>query len=153
MRNVLALNTAPACEYSLDNIIFCIKCQHCRDSCTPPSHNSSPLCISVWRICECRWEGQREVEREEEEGPVGKCTQAVVPRLHVYCVLARGGYRMYATVTTCTERLAHMHATHILAVQEGERQRTGLELIASENFTSKAVMEVMGSCLTNKVRI
>jgi len=26
----------------------------------------------------------------------------------------------------------------------------GLELIASENFTSKAVMEVLGSCLTNK---
>jgi glycine hydroxymethyltransferase len=30
------------------------------------------------------------------------------------------------------------------------RQRTGIELIASENFTSKQVMEAMGSCLTNK---
>jgi glycine hydroxymethyltransferase len=33
---------------------------------------------------------------------------------------------------------------------EKERQYEGLELIASENFTSKAVMECLGSCLTNK---
>ena len=33
---------------------------------------------------------------------------------------------------------------------EDQRQRKGLELIASENFTSKAVREVLGSCLTNK---
>ena len=33
---------------------------------------------------------------------------------------------------------------------EKERQALGCELIASENFTSKAVMEVNGSCLTNK---
>ena len=30
------------------------------------------------------------------------------------------------------------------------RQKRGLELIASENFTSKAVMECNGSILTNK---
>ena len=34
--------------------------------------------------------------------------------------------------------------------QEFERQRDGLELIASENFTSKEVMEAVGSVLTNK---
>ncbi len=33
---------------------------------------------------------------------------------------------------------------------EDSRQRRGLELIASENFASKAVREVLGSCLTNK---
>mmetsp|Transcript_105885 Transcript_105885/g.296402 ORF Transcript_105885/g.296402 Transcript_105885/m.296402 type:complete len:522 (+) Transcript_105885:109-1674(+) len=33
---------------------------------------------------------------------------------------------------------------------EDQRQRKGLELIASENFVSKAVREVLGSCLTNK---
>lgn len=33
---------------------------------------------------------------------------------------------------------------------EERRQRDGLELIASENFTSRAVMEAVGSCLTNK---
>ncbi len=30
------------------------------------------------------------------------------------------------------------------------RQRRGVELIASENFTSQAVIDAMGSCLTNK---
>jgi glycine hydroxymethyltransferase len=33
---------------------------------------------------------------------------------------------------------------------ELHRQRTGIELIASENFTSKQVMDAMGTCLTNK---
>lgn len=37
-----------------------------------------------------------------------------------------------------------------LIAQEEERQRVGIELIASENFTSKQVMEAMGSVLTNK---
>jgi glycine hydroxymethyltransferase len=34
--------------------------------------------------------------------------------------------------------------------REQQRQETGLELIASENFTSRQVMEAMGSVLTNK---
>jgi glycine hydroxymethyltransferase len=34
--------------------------------------------------------------------------------------------------------------------EEHERQENNIELIASENFTSKAVMEAMGSYLTNK---
>ena len=34
--------------------------------------------------------------------------------------------------------------------QELSRQRSSVELIASENFTSRAVMEAMGSVLTNK---
>jgi glycine hydroxymethyltransferase len=33
---------------------------------------------------------------------------------------------------------------------EKERQEVGLELIASENYCSQAVMEAQGSCLTNK---
>lgn len=39
---------------------------------------------------------------------------------------------------------------HALLMREKERQYTGIELIASENFTSRAVMEVLGSSLTNK---
>lgn len=39
---------------------------------------------------------------------------------------------------------------HRLIQKERHRQRKGLELIASENFTSTAVMEALGSCLTNK---
>jgi glycine hydroxymethyltransferase len=37
-----------------------------------------------------------------------------------------------------------------LVQEEEERQFHGLELIASENFTSKAVRQCLGSCLTNK---
>ena len=37
-----------------------------------------------------------------------------------------------------------------LIKKEDERQRNGIELIASENFVSDNVMKAMGSCLTNK---
>lgn len=37
-----------------------------------------------------------------------------------------------------------------LVFREKDRQYTGIELIASENFTSRAVMDVLGSSLTNK---
>ena len=42
--------------------------------------------------------------------------------------------------------------THIfnLIDAERERQMSGIELIASENFVSEQVMQAMGSCLTNK---
>ena len=42
--------------------------------------------------------------------------------------------------------------THIfnLIDAEHERQLSGIELIASENFVSEQVMQAMGSCLTNK---
>jgi len=34
--------------------------------------------------------------------------------------------------------------------QEGKRQKEGLEMIPSENYVSNAVLEAMGSILTNK---
>ncbi len=34
--------------------------------------------------------------------------------------------------------------------KEKNRQKRGLELIASENFASKAVLQCLGSCLNNK---
>lgn len=37
-----------------------------------------------------------------------------------------------------------------LIQKELDRQRNGIELIASENFTSQQVINAMGSCLTNK---
>lgn len=43
-----------------------------------------------------------------------------------------------------------MSIVNTLIGKELERQRRGIELIASENFTSQAVMDAMGSCLTNK---
>ena len=56
--------------------------------------------------------------------------------------------------------LTHQEITNSIAKQdpelaqtmerEFERQRDGLEMIASENYTSPAVMAAQGSCLTNK---
>jgi glycine hydroxymethyltransferase len=37
-----------------------------------------------------------------------------------------------------------------LIIAEQQRQRSSIELIASENFTTPAVLECLGSCLTNK---
>jgi len=37
-----------------------------------------------------------------------------------------------------------------LIAKEKERQRSSLELIASENFTSQAVLDCLGSCFTNR---
>ena len=37
-----------------------------------------------------------------------------------------------------------------IITREEERQTNGIELIASENFVSKQILEAMGSCLTNK---
>lgn len=39
---------------------------------------------------------------------------------------------------------------HNLITAEAERQRGGLELIPSENYASKAILEALGSVLTNK---
>ena len=51
-----------------------------------------------------------------------------------------------------TSSLLATHDPELFAALEGEleRQRTTLELIASENFTSPAVLEVAGSVLTKK---
>lgn len=42
------------------------------------------------------------------------------------------------------------HELYSYIMAEKDRQRGSLELIASENFTSGAVLECLGSCLTNK---
>jgi RpiB/LacA/LacB family sugar-phosphate isomerase len=50
-----------------------------------------------------------------------------------------------------TRSLAEVDPEVASSIQtESLRQSEGIELIASENFTSRAVMEAQGSCLTNK---
>lgn len=44
----------------------------------------------------------------------------------------------------------HSDPVFTLISKELHRQREGIELIASENFTSEAVIQATGSCLTNK---
>ena len=50
------------------------------------------------------------------------------------------------------QRDIHEDDPEMAAIIKNEKQRQlkGLELIASENFTSKAVIQCLGSCLTNK---
>lgn len=56
---------------------------------------------------------------------------------------------MHKTIfTTHTEIIDN--ELHCLINAEKERQRRGIELIASENFTPLPVLELLGSCLTNK---
>lgn len=63
--------------------------------------------------------------------------------------LRRRCYRGVMT-TTAEKSAARDTALFDLIAQEAERQRLGLELIASENFTSAAVREAQGSIVTNK---
>src|SRR5256885_10780730 len=55
------------------------------------------------------------------------------------------------SMSRCDAPLAEVDpAIAALIREETERQETGLELIASENFVSEAVLEAAGSPLTNK---
>ena len=65
--------------------------------------------------------------------------------------------RRVQKVNACAMRVTepeaiHEHDTEIHAVVQGEtkRQRQNIELIASENYVSRAVREAQGSVLTNK---
>jgi glycine hydroxymethyltransferase len=51
---------------------------------------------------------------------------------------------------TITKKITRDTAIFDLISKEADRQEHGIELIASENFTSKQVMEAMGSVFTNK---
>jgi glycine hydroxymethyltransferase len=57
---------------------------------------------------------------------------------------------MLMTDKTLPSLLEADPAIAALVEKEEVRQRRHIELIASENFTSRAVMEAQGSCLTNK---
>ncbi|TAH26853.1 MAG: serine hydroxymethyltransferase [Cytophagales bacterium] len=51
---------------------------------------------------------------------------------------------------TTTNKISRDTQIFDIINREAQRQEHGIELIASENFTSKQVMEAMGSVLTNK---
>ena len=54
------------------------------------------------------------------------------------------------TSTSTAEKTSRDTQVFDLIKKEQDRQEHGIELIASENFVSKQVMEAMGTCLTNK---
>lgn len=63
----------------------------------------------------------------------------------------RFGVRGLASGSSLNKTLVETDPTlHDLIEQEKARQRNSLVLIASENFTSKAVLDALGSVLSNK---
>lgn len=56
----------------------------------------------------------------------------------------------FETLTGLEPLITHDPVVYDIIQREKQRQFESLELIASENFTSKAVMECLGSALTNK---
>ncbi len=58
------------------------------------------------------------------------------------------------TIRPSTDAITHIESIDPEVAEairaEGQRQTEHIELIASENYTSRAVMEAQGSCLTNK---
>ena len=63
------------------------------------------------------------------------------------CIAVQRWWSIFAEIHVSMQRDT---ALFDLITKELERQRNGLELIASENFTSMQVMEAMGSVPTNK---
>src|ERR671916_1272109 len=60
---------------------------------------------------------------------------------------SQGAYRMSERATAVSRQDPEVAAA---LVSEARRQRDGIELIASENYVSEAVLEAQGSILTNK---
>ncbi|XP_061173931.1 serine hydroxymethyltransferase, mitochondrial-like [Saccostrea echinata] len=80
---------------------------------------------------------------------VGMCTRSI--RLTDMLSRRLVSRQALRTVWTGRESLEE-DDPEVMAIikQEKKRQVHGLELIASENFASRAVIEALGSCLTNK---
>jgi glycine/serine hydroxymethyltransferase len=67
--------------------------------------------------------------------------------LQVLTLIRHTTRRSCARQTNCTYRPC---CAIVLAEHEKQRQRESLVLIASENFTSKAVFDALGSVMSNK---
>lgn len=52
--------------------------------------------------------------------------------------------------TLCEDIRQNDPEMYEIIIKEKDRQRRGLELIASENFASRASLQALGSCLNNK---
>jgi glycine hydroxymethyltransferase len=72
-------------------------------------------------------------------------------RSTIYQTTRRNGMRFFASGADLNKSLLDQDPELCTLIeQEKARQRNSLVLIASENFTSKAVLEALGSVLSNK---
>jgi len=84
----------------------------------------------------------------------GHCKDTIKSALEKILPIVKTKSPMLTTTNTSSESIPHIEAIdpEIAAAifAEAHRQQEHIELIASENYTSRAVMEAQGSCLTNK---
>lgn len=98
-----------------------------------------------------RNEKGRQVRGYREQQPACSCsystcsTQALSLSLPAASAHCRRWLSQLGTQAQHTHRLPTSAASSLVLLQV-----RGLELIASENFTSRAVMQALGSCMTNK---
>ena len=81
--------------------------------------------------------------------PSPKSNHLRIPKLHKMAALTEEK-ATFETLTGLEPLITHDPVVYDIIQREKQRQFESLELIASENFTSKAVMECLGSALTNK---
>lgn len=83
-----------------------------------------------------------------------RCKNTIKSSLEKILTVIEKSSSMLKTRTESSESIPHIEAIdpEIAAAifAEAHRQEEHIELIASENYTSRAVMEAQGSCLTNK---
>ncbi len=83
-----------------------------------------------------------------------RCKNSIKSSLEKILTVIEKSSSMLKTRTESSESIPHIEAIdpEIAAAifAEAHRQEEHIELIASENYTSRAVMEAQGSCLTNK---
>jgi len=99
------------------------------------------------------------VDNRMMRSKTSKPTRTSSRNVSLNAVISPGGKQDEGIETTAGKRVLKVDNSSVetadpelfeLIESEKVRQRSGLELIASENFTSFGVQEVNGSCLTNK---
>ncbi|XP_043726099.1 serine hydroxymethyltransferase 3, chloroplastic-like isoform X2 [Telopea speciosissima] len=107
--------------------------------------SSSPK-VSTWGgfPCQVRFKSVRPCKTSCIEGSLVTGRPASDPSVHVPDTRGNGSSFVDYALSEADPEVC------TIINKEKQRQCKSLELIASENFTSRAVMEAVGSCLTNK---
>ena len=96
------------------------------------------------------WHGYEQGRRRKNENPLWMV--AYVAAIDEFRPAAENGWSIDIRTERALMNSIEKHDPDVWAAiaSEIQRQRDGLEMIASENYTSPAVMQCMGSVLTNK---
>ncbi len=113
---------------------------------------SSLLLSFAWFVCIQSFIYRTSIAKIEKSSPkrmIPKSSNIIGGAQKVSTYSARSRY--FATISQTINSLQDQDPEiYDLIEKEWNRQFTGIELIASENFASAAVLSALGSCLTNK---